>query len=156
MKRSVAKRALNTGMADNLLIKGEAKAMVIKVEDIRTTVVTMIATTMISTALIAAAMIAAATMAVARNTAVMTAHVTAIGVTTNNAAPITKGVANAIITMMTGSAKAVATMPLTMLRTEHMLQVAPLALVCAHITGPGAALTTLASPISLVALATPK
>ena len=72
--------------------------MVIKVDAVRTTVATMIAAAMIAAATMADAtmadaMIAVVTMAVARNTAVMTAHVTAIGVMTNKAAPITKGVA---------------------------------------------------------------
>ena len=84
-------------MMDNLLIKGEANDLVIRVDAIRTTITTMIAVVMI----------AAATMTVARNTAVMTDHVTAIDVTTNKDTPVTKGVADAIITMMTGSAKAI-------------------------------------------------
>ena len=74
--------------------------------------------------------------------------------TANNAAQITKGVAATIITTMTGSTQAVATMTLTMSTTERMLHAAPL--VHAHIADPGVALTTLASTISLMALVTPK
>ena len=129
-------------MVDNLLIKGGAKDVVIKVDDARTTVTIMIPAVMLITA----------TMTVARNTAPMTAHVTAIGVTSNKAASITKGVVDAMITTMTG--KAVAIMTLTMSTTDQMRHAAPL--VCAHMANPGVTLTTLASPISLMALLTPK
>ena len=162
MKRSVAKQTLNATMADKLLIKGEDKDVAIRVDAVKTTAATMIhaavmtaamiAAAMIAAAMIAAAMIAAATMAVAMITAAMTVPVTATGVTTNKATPITMGVAGAMIATMTG--RAVALMRLTMLTTETMLRAAPL--LRTHIADPGVTLTTLASPISLMALVTPK
>ena len=134
-------------MADNLLIKGKAKDVVIRVDAVRTTAVTMI-----PAAVMTAAMIPAATMAVAMIAAAMTVLITAIGVTTGKAVPITKGVADAMIATMTG--KAVAIMTPTMWTTEQMLHAAPL--VRAHIADPGVALTTLTSPISSRALVAPK
>ena len=142
MKRSVAKRTLNAAMVDTLLIKGEAKDVVIRVDVFKTTAATMIAV----------AMIAAAAMAVAMMTTAMTVPVTATGMTTDTAAPITKGVASAMITTMTG--RAIALMRLTMATTETMLHAAPF--ICAHIADPGVALTTLTGPTNLMALVAPK
>ena len=72
--------------------------------------------------------------------------------TTDKAAPITKGVAGAMIATMAG--RAVALMRLIMSTTGIMLHAAPLAR--ARIANPEVTLTTLTDPTSLMDLVAPK
>ena len=144
MKRSVAKRTLNAAMTAKLLTKGEANAVAIRVDAVKTT-----AATMIHAAMMAAAMIAAAMMATfAMTSAAMTVPVTATGVTTSKAAPIIKGVASAMIATMTGRAVALTT--LTMSTTGIMLHEAPL--TRAHIAAPEVVPNTPIDPVTLTDL----
>ena len=133
MKRSVAKRTQSAAMVDNLLIKGEAKDVVIRVNAIKTTAATMIHAAMMAAAMIAAVMTSAA----------ITVPVTATGVTTSKAAPIIKGVASAMTATMT-----VTTLTISM--TGIMLHEAPLAR--AHIAAPGVVPKTPTDPATLANL----